>query len=113
MIYCRGCGKPIHETAVSCPHCGAVIHPPLTKPSPGKVSLGLSIAAIVLGGLTILGLFDEESITRETLIGGGLFTVLGLTFSVINLSRRQTRNAMAIAAFIVCAIAGLALLGSI
>lgn len=23
MIFCRGCGKEIHETAVSCPHCGA------------------------------------------------------------------------------------------
>ncbi|MCW4742500.1 zinc-ribbon domain-containing protein, partial [Escherichia coli] len=23
MVYCRGCGKEIHETAKSCPHCGA------------------------------------------------------------------------------------------
>lgn len=23
MVYCRGCGKEIHETAVTCPHCGA------------------------------------------------------------------------------------------
>ncbi len=23
MVHCRGCGKQIHETAVSCPHCGA------------------------------------------------------------------------------------------
>ena len=22
MVFCRGCGKEIHETAVSCPHCG-------------------------------------------------------------------------------------------
>ena len=26
MVFCRGCGKEIHETAVSCPHCGAVQH---------------------------------------------------------------------------------------
>lgn len=24
MVFCRGCGKEIHETAVSCPFCGAV-----------------------------------------------------------------------------------------
>lgn len=24
MIFCRGCGKQIHETAPKCPHCGAV-----------------------------------------------------------------------------------------
>ncbi len=23
MIFCRGCGKELHESAVSCPHCGA------------------------------------------------------------------------------------------
>jgi TM2 domain-containing membrane protein YozV len=23
MVYCTGCGKEIHESAVSCPHCGA------------------------------------------------------------------------------------------
>ena len=23
MVFCRGCGKQIHETAESCPHCGA------------------------------------------------------------------------------------------
>jgi TM2 domain-containing membrane protein YozV len=23
MVFCRGCAKEIHETAVSCPHCGA------------------------------------------------------------------------------------------
>lgn len=23
MVFCRGCGREIHETAVSCPQCGA------------------------------------------------------------------------------------------
>lgn len=23
MVHCRGCGKQIHESAPSCPHCGA------------------------------------------------------------------------------------------
>ncbi len=23
MVYCRGCGKEIHETAPTCPNCGA------------------------------------------------------------------------------------------
>jgi hypothetical protein len=23
MVYCRGCAKEIHETAMTCPHCGA------------------------------------------------------------------------------------------
>lgn len=24
MVYCRGCAKEIHESATTCPHCGAV-----------------------------------------------------------------------------------------
>ncbi len=24
MVFCRGCGKQIHETAPTCPHCGAL-----------------------------------------------------------------------------------------
>lgn len=24
MVFCRGCGKEIHETALACPHCGAI-----------------------------------------------------------------------------------------
>lgn len=24
MVFCRGCGKQIHHSAVSCPNCGAV-----------------------------------------------------------------------------------------
>ncbi|HEY1843428.1 MAG TPA: NINE protein [Buttiauxella sp.] len=23
MVFCRGCGKELHETAHTCPHCGA------------------------------------------------------------------------------------------
>ena len=24
MVFCRGCAKEMHESALSCPHCGAV-----------------------------------------------------------------------------------------
>jgi TM2 domain-containing membrane protein YozV len=27
MVYCRGCGKPLHMTAVICPNCGAPQRP--------------------------------------------------------------------------------------
>ena len=40
MVFCRGCGKEIHESAPICPHCGAPqgIQPnPVTRSKPGKV----------------------------------------------------------------------------
>jgi TM2 domain-containing membrane protein YozV len=30
MVFCRGCGKEIHESAVSCPQCGAMQTIPTT-----------------------------------------------------------------------------------
>ncbi len=30
MIYCRGCGQQIHETAQACPNCGAAQSRPAT-----------------------------------------------------------------------------------
>lgn len=38
MVHCRGCGQQIHETATTCPHCGA----PQVAPtiSPNAVSVG-------------------------------------------------------------------------
>jgi ribosomal protein L37E len=47
MVYCRGCGKEIHETAKSCPHCGA------TNASSGsgeKSRIAAALLAFFLGG---------------------------------------------------------------
>lgn len=31
MVFCRGCGKKIHETAPMCPHCGALTNSEATE----------------------------------------------------------------------------------
>ena len=49
MVSCRGCGKEIHESGVSCPHCGA----PQSKASSGfgKKQGTAFLLAFFLGGL--------------------------------------------------------------
>ena len=49
MVFCRGCGKEIHETALTCPHCGA----PQRGVHPGKSKVTAALLAIFLGGLGI------------------------------------------------------------
>ena len=39
MVFCRGCGKEIHESAPTCPHCGA------PQGTPQSVMAGVDIAA--------------------------------------------------------------------
>jgi TM2 domain-containing membrane protein YozV len=49
MVFCRGCGKEIHESATACPNCGAVQH----VPGQGKSKVIAAMLAIFLGGFGI------------------------------------------------------------
>lgn len=54
MVHCRGCGKEIHESATSCPNCGAMqASLPQTNLREGKNKSTAGILAIFLGGLGI------------------------------------------------------------
>ena len=81
MIYCRGCGKEIHESAVACPHCGA---------AQGKAPLNLGdisesewlvtlLLAIFLGSLGVHRFYTGKTGTGIamllTLGGCGIWTL--------------------------------------
>ncbi len=46
MVWCRGCGKEIHESARACPHCGA--H---QKIGGNKSRMVAGFLALFLGGI--------------------------------------------------------------
>lgn len=48
MVFCRGCGKEIHQTALSCPHCGA----PQKVPG-SKNRVVAALLAFFLGGFGV------------------------------------------------------------
>lgn len=48
MVFCRGCGKQIHETARACPGCGAI-----QRTSNPKSKVVAGFLAFFLGGLGI------------------------------------------------------------
>lgn len=50
-VFCRGCGRPIHETAISCPSCGAVQRGAGAGPYAGPSRNVAAILAIFLGGI--------------------------------------------------------------
>jgi len=49
MVYCRGCSKEIHKSAISCPHCGATQR----NMGQGKSKVVAGVLALFLGGLGI------------------------------------------------------------
>jgi TM2 domain-containing membrane protein YozV len=42
MVFCRGCGKEIHESAVTCPACGAV---QTTRPAAVAIAAPMATSA--------------------------------------------------------------------
>lgn len=48
MVFCRGCGKEIHESAANCPHCGAKQK---TAKSVNRSKTSAALLAFFLGGL--------------------------------------------------------------
>src|SRR6476661_2464085 len=47
MVFCRGCAKEIHETAIACPQCGA----PQGRATLGKSKVTAGVLALLLGGI--------------------------------------------------------------
>ncbi len=112
MIFCRGCGKEIHELAQNCPHCGAPQQssPTLSNPSE-RSSLGLSIASLVFGIVCWLAIADDSGWDRETIVGCGIFSLAGIVLGAVSLNTQNDGKGMAIAGVVLSAIALIAFIG--
>jgi predicted RNA-binding Zn-ribbon protein involved in translation (DUF1610 family) len=49
-VYCRGCGAPVHESALSCPKCGAVQRQQGSLAASGRERVTAALLAFFLGG---------------------------------------------------------------
>lgn len=88
MVYCRGCGKQIHETALACPECGAPQKPaanPVAKAaSATEVALNpadslnkkLHLVMLVAAALGVIFLFTTKAFV---LIGAAAGVCFGLS----------------------------------
>ena len=132
MMYCRSCGKSLHESALFCPHCGYNFRPAGTatpsvadKPSIWMAITAMTLSILVL--LMLLAVFGQlESIKAlsqiESALGshtlkqrmaedayysaiGGL--VLGLppaVLGIVSLVQQRGGRGMAIASVVIGAI---------
>lgn len=114
MNYCRACGKTVHETAASCPHCGAVQRAvtPVMLTTHGREPIWTSITGMVFGILPMVALLEPKDWNRDEAVGLGLFAVIALVFGGISLTQRHRSRGMAIAAVVLGAIGLLAAIGS-
>ena len=112
MVFCRGCGKEIHESAPACPHCGApqsAVAPPGSSLPAG--SSWMAITSLVLGIVCVLAFFDDSQWDKDTILGLGIFAVAGLALGVASLSNQSAGKGMAIAGLVMSAVSLLAYIG--
>jgi hypothetical protein len=113
MIFCHACGKQIHESAPTCPQCGAVQPAAQEVKRPNSVSaLWLPVGSICLGTLTLLATFDDSILDTDTLVGLGVFSVVGIVLGCIGLSKGRSYRNLALAGLIVSVLALLCTIGS-
>jgi TM2 domain-containing membrane protein YozV/predicted RNA-binding Zn-ribbon protein involved in translation (DUF1610 family) len=98
QVFCRGCGKPIHKTAPTCPHCGAPQTAVMARGmAPGqKNRTTAGILAIFLGGLGIHKFYlDEAGLGILYLLFCWTFipALVGLVEGVVYLSMSDERFA--------------------
>lgn len=66
-MFCRFCGKSMHETAISCPSCGGVQNTAFVSNT--GASIWMSIASMITGLLGMLALMDNSPWDMETVVG--------------------------------------------
>lgn len=88
MVYCRGCGKEIHESAPTCPHCGFVQNTPTVIQL--KNSQWMAVTAFILSLMCFLNWFNLPDWNKDMKVGLWMFSITSLTFAVITI--QQNRN---------------------
>lgn len=113
MSYCRGCGQHIHETAISCPKCGALQsqHSSDNAKALADGSLWLPVPALVCGLIAVLALLSPEAPDKDQILGIFLFAGVAVVLGSISLSRQKRGKGMAIAGVVLGVIGALAAIG--
>lgn len=95
-VFCRGCGKEIHETAPTCPHCGAPQTGAKGVSASEKRILPAAILCFFLGVLGIhrfyVGKIGTGILQLITLGGLGIWALIDFVMIVIGSFKDKQGN---------------------
>jgi hypothetical protein len=112
-MFCRFCGKEIHETAINCPGCGGIqsATSSMAVVIPGT-SIWMAVSSLTTGLLGMLTLMDESSWDMETAVGVVLlFSCPAAIWGIWTLAEKRAGKNMAIAGIVMAVIIFLSCLG--
>ena len=94
MVFCRGCGKELHETALTCPHCGFV---QLIQNEISKASLWMPSITGVLATLCLLNWLNLPDWDKDLSNGLWIFSVLTIVFGTLTIQQKRKRKGKIVA----------------
>lgn len=109
MVYCRSCGKEIHESAPFCPQCGAS---QAGAGQPDKQSNWLAIVSAILAFILLAATLDDSPTTTDIVVGACLFSAISIGLAATSLHQKRPGRILAIIAITVATISLLAILGN-
>ena len=112
MVFCHGCGKEIHESAATCPQCGAAQN--ISKIQDQNTYHWSSITSFVTGIVVVLMVLTESSgkWDSNTVAGGLFFGAIPTIFGGVSISNSYAGRWMAITGLILGILVLLVSLGS-
>lgn len=107
MVFCRGCGKELHESAPTCPHCGFV------QQSEAKIkdSVWMAITAFVLAILCFLSWFDLPDWDADMKDGLWMFSIASLILGSVSLQQKRKLKILSIISVVIAILTMLILIG--
>jgi peptidoglycan/LPS O-acetylase OafA/YrhL len=112
MVFCRRCGKGIHDSVSVCPHCSWIQSSTVTPLHhiDGEV-LWIPIASMIIGIMCGLVLFGNSKWDDDTRLGLGVLSTVGLVLGVVSINQQRTGKGMAITGIVLSTITLLAFIG--
>lgn len=113
MVFCRGCGKEIHDTTPLCPQCGETQANTDVSHSDREHPGWMAIVAIVVAAFALLasfGLADEA--TKEQILGTAIIAIGAIVLSIINLHQKRPGKSIAIISLVLGSIVLLICIGT-
>jgi hypothetical protein len=108
MVFCRGCGKELHETAAICPHCGFVqpIQSVLIKDSQW-----MSVTALILSVMCFLNWLNLADWDKDVKSGLWILSISSLALAVTSIQQKRSGNIFSFISIAVVVITMLILIG--
>lgn len=107
MVFCRGCGKELHESAPACPHCGFIQQMEIKT----KGSAWMAIIAFSLAVLCFLNWFNLPYWNASMKSGLWMTSILSLIFGIVSLQQKRKLRTLSIISVIIVSLTILILIG--